>query len=137
MCLRQSLAVSSGHHYHVKVDKVLSIIYLEMFTFGSCLSLCETTLCLYTVRDAPSDIWGGGPRVFVACLLLFFWLSTSDIFFLCFVEEFFVVCFPYYVGYHLVFFLHKFRQQTFFSAHIFNKLFFQTFVVTNYFFFNF
>ena len=29
---------------------------------------------------------------------------------------------------------HQFRQQTFFSAHIFNKLFFRTFVVTNYFF---
>ena len=27
---------------------------------------------------------------------------------------------------------HQFRQQTFFSAHIFNKLFFLTFVATNY-----
>ena len=29
---------------------------------------------------------------------------------------------------------HQFRQQTFFSAHIFNKLFFLTFVATNYLF---
>ena len=30
---------------------------------------------------------------------------------------------------------HQFRQQTFFSAHIFNKLFFLTFVATYYFFY--
>ena len=56
-----------------------------------------SNICL-GVRDAPLDIWGGGGlRVFVACKLFFtskrkqyfFWRSTSDNFFLCFVEEIF------------------------------------------------
>ena len=47
----------------------------------------------WRLRDAPFDIWGGGPRVFVACKLfflppkennLFFWRSTSDNFFFMF-----------------------------------------------------
>ena len=37
----------------------------------------------------------------------------------------------YFPGQHI---FHQFRQQTFFSAHIFNKLFFLTFVATNFFF---
>ena len=53
-------------------------------------------------------------------------------------KKFFVVCFPYYVRYHLVFFLVNiffinFDNKLFFSAHIFNKLFFLTFVATNFF----
>ena len=88
-------------------------------------------------------IWylgGGGARVFVACKLfflppvdnkLFFWRSTSDNFFLCFVEEIFchmlsLICtlpFGVFSGQHI---FYQFRQQTFFSAHIFNKLFFLT-----------
>ena len=39
--------------------------------------------------------------------------------------------FGVFSGQHI---LHQFRQQTFFSAHIFNKLFFLTFVATNFFF---
>ena len=52
-------------------------------------------------------------------------------------KEFFVLCFPctlpfaVFSGQHI---FHQFRQQTFFFAHIFNKLFFLTFVATNYFF---
>ena len=42
---------------------------------------------------------GGGPSTSER-KQSFFWRSTYDIFFLCF-----VVCFPFYVGYHLVFFL--------------------------------
>ena len=47
----------------------------------------------------------------------------------------FVVCLLYSVRYHLLAFYgqpicHQFRQQTFFSAHIFNKLFFLPFVAT-------
>ena len=101
-----------------------------------------------SVRDAPSDIWGGGvPGVFVACKLfflplrknIFFWRSPSDNFFLCSAEEIvcpmlFLLCrlpFGVFSGQHI---FHKFRQQTFFSAHIFNKLFFLTFVATDYFF---
>ena len=74
------------------------------------------------VRDAPLDIWGpggggGGVGVGLEFLLLANFFFTSErkqsffgdqrptIFFLCFVEGFFVVCFPYYVGYHSVFFL--------------------------------
>ena len=71
---------------------------------------------------------------------LFFCDQRPTIFILCFVEEmkylFFVVCFPYYVRYHLVFFsgqhiFHQFRQH---SVHIFHKLFFLIFVATNYLF---
>ena len=51
---------------------------------------------MFSLRDAPLDILGGGGRIFVACKLfflpprennLFFWQSTSN--------NFFVVCFPY------------------------------------------
>ena len=54
-------------------------------------------------------------------------------------KKFFVLFFPYYVDYHLVFFLVNvffinFDNKLFFSAHIFNKFFFLTFVATNYFF---
>ena len=101
------------------------------------------------IRDAPLDIWGGGARVFVACKLsflpprennFFFCDQRPTIFFLCLVEEIFcrrVYAFP--VRYHLVFFLVNiffinFDNKLFFSAHIFNKLFFLTFVATNYFF---
>ena len=93
------------------------------------------------IRDAPFDIWGGGARVFVACKLFFlppreksfFWRSTSDNFFIYVSsKKIFVVCFPYYVRYHLVFFLVNiffinFDNKLFFSAHIFNKLFFSDF----------
>ena len=53
-------------------------------------------------------------------------------------KKFFVVCFPYYVCYHLMFFFgqhifHQFQQQTFFCPH-FQQTFFFTFVATNYFF---
>ena len=75
--------------------------------------------------------------------LSIFWRSTSDNFFLCFVEEikflFFVVCFPYYVRYYLVFFsgkhiFHQLRQQTIFSCPHFQQTFFLTFVRQSIFF---
>ena len=84
---------------------------------------------------------GGGPRVFVACKFFFlpprkkqsffFAINVRQFFFYVSSKNFFVVCFPYHVGYHLVFFsgrhiFHKFRQQTF-SAHIFTRLFFSDF----------
>ena len=90
------------------------------------------------LRDAPFDIWGGGPRVFLACKLFFlppvenkffFWRSTNEIFYLCYVEEIFcrmlsLLCtlpFGVFSGQHI---FHQFRQQTSFSAYIFNKFFF-------------
>ena len=104
----------------------------------------------WSVRDAPLDIWGGGgARVFVACKLcflpprvktiFFFGDQRPTFFFYVSLKNFFVICFPYYVGYHLVFFLVNiffinFDNKLFFSAHIFNQLFFLTFVGTNYFF---
>ena len=50
----------------------------------------------------------------------------------------FLICFPYYVGYHLVFFLVNiyfinFENKLFFCPH-FQQTFFLTFVATNYFF---
>ena len=104
------------------------------------------------LRDAPLDIWGGGARVFVPCKLFFYLrektifflvINVRQFFFLCSVEEIFcrmlsLLCrlrlglpFGVFSGQHI---LHQFRQQTFFSAHIFHKLFFLTFVATNYFF---
>ena len=92
---------------------------------------------------------GGGGKSF-GCLQTFFFTSerkqsfflvinVRQFFFLCFVEEIFcrrlsLLCrvpFSVFSGQHI---FHKFRQQVFFSAHIFNKLFFLTFVATNYFF---
>ena len=113
----------------------------------SCSLVINYSACL-PVRDAPFDIWGEGARVFVACKLFFlplvenkfFFGDQRPTFFFYVMSKFFVVCFPYFVRYHLVFFsgqhiFHQFRQQTFFSAPIFNKLFFLlTFVATNYFF---
>ena len=98
-------------------------------------------------RDAPFDIWGGELRVFVACKLFFtsggeqafFWRSTTDNFFLCFVEEIFchmlsLLCtLPFGVFFWSTYFS-SISTTNFFSAHIFNKLFFLTFVATNYFF---
>ena len=100
-------------------------------------------------RDAPLDILGGGgvARVFVVCKLfflpqrennLFLWRSTSDNFYLCFVEEIFcrmlsLLCrLPFGVpsGQRI---FHK-LDKLFFSARIFDNLFFLTFVATNYFF---
>ena len=91
-------------------------------------------------KGAPFDIWGGGggARVCVACKLYFFtserkqaffWRSTFDNFFLCFVEEIFcrmlsLLCrlpFGVFSGQHI---FHQFRQPTFFSAQILKKLFF-------------
>ena len=101
---------------------------------------------------------GGGARVFVACKLFFLPPRENNLFFLAInVEQFFfnvlskiffVVCFPYYVDKKLFFSAHIFNKlffltfvatnyffkKLFFSAHIFNKLFFLTFVATNYFF---
>ena len=90
------------------------------------------------VRDAPLDIWGG-PRVFVTCKLFFtserkqsfFWRSTSDNFFFFSSKNFCrmlsLLCrllFGLFSGQHI---FHKCRQHV-------NKLFFLTFVATNYFF---
>ena len=65
---------------------------------------------------------------------LFFGDQRPTIFFLCLVEEVFVVCFPYYVRYHLVFFsgqhiFHQFRQQTFFFCPHFQQTFFFSFIL--------
>ena len=87
------------------------------------------------IRDAPLDIWGGGGLEF-CCLQtlflplrenLFFGDQRPTIFFLCFVKDIFVVCFRYYVRYHLVFFLVNIfssGQQTFFLCPHFQQTFF-------------
>ena len=90
-----------------------------------------------TLRDAPFG--GGGARVFVVCKLFsylrwktsFFLRSTPDNFFFYVISNnFFVVCFPYYVRYHLVFFLVNiffinFDNNFFFSDFCGDKQFFQ------------
>ena len=99
-------------------------------------------LFFYIVRDAPLDIWGEGAYSF-CCLQTFFYPWEKTIFFLAinvrqfFAKNFFVVYFPYYVRYNLVFFLVNIffiKQPSFFSAHIFNEIFFLIFVTTKYFF---
>ena len=94
------------------------------------------------LKDGPLNIWeGGGIEFFLPPRennLFFFGNQRPTIFFLCFVEEFFchmlsLLCrlpLGVFSGQHI---FHKFRQQFFFSAHIFNKLFFPTFAATNYF----
>ena len=93
------------------------------------------------IRDAPFDIWGGGLRVVVACKLLFYLREKTKfffgdqrptIFFLMFRRIFFLsYAFPImYVTIWCFFWstiFHQFRQQTFFSAHISNKLYFSDF----------
>ena len=105
-------------------------------------------IILLSLRDAPFYIWGGGARVFVACKLFFtsggkqafFWRSTSDnFFFYVSSKNFLVVCFPYYVRYHLVFFLVtiffiNFDKKLFFLPTFSTIFFFLTFMATNYFF---
>ena len=78
----------------------------------------------------------GGGLEFLLLANVFFYLREKTIFFLAInvrqfffyvsSKNFFVVCFPFHVGYHLEFF-HQFRQQFFFSAHTFNKLLFSEF----------
>ena len=60
---------------------------------------------------------------------LFFWRSTSDNFFFVLLKNFFVICFPYYVRYHLLFFV----VNKFFSISTTNFFFLPTFS-TNFFF---
>ena len=102
----------------------------------------DTYVC---IRDAPFDIWGrGGARVF-----WFFYLQEKTIFFFgdqhptnfCFVlsKKFFVVCSPYYVRFHLVFFLVtiffiNFNNILFFLTTFSTNFFFQTSVTANYLF---
>ena len=107
-----------------------------MFPTLSHAGLKETKLML--LMDAPLDIWrGGGARVLVACNLFFYLrektiffsaINVRQFFFYVSAKKFFVLCFPYYVGYHSVFFLVKI-----FFINFANKLFFcphfrQTFV---------
>ena len=84
---------------------------------------------------------GGGGRVFVACKLFFtserkqsFFLALNvrQFFFYVSSKNFSVVCFPYYVRYHLVFFL-----VDIFLINFDNKLFFLPIISTNFFFFYF
>ena len=91
---------------------------------------------------------GGGARVFVACKLFFYLrektisflaINVSQFFFYVSSMNFFVVCFPYYVRYHLVFFLVNiflinFNNKLFFLPTFSTNFFVLTFVATNYFF---
>ena len=62
---------------------------------------------------------------------LFFWRSTSKEIFCRMLSQLYTLPFGFFPGQHI---FHQFRQQTFFTAHISNKLFFLTFVATNYLF---
>ena len=102
---------------------------------------------MHTLRDAPLYIWGGELEFLVLANFFFtserrqsfFWQSTSNNFFLCFVEEIFcrmlpLLCrspFGVFSGQHI---FHKFRLQTFFLPTFSTNFFFLTFVATNYFF---
>ena len=78
------------------------------------------------IRDAPLNIWrGGGGLEFLLLANFFFTSERKQSFFLAIdvrqfsLNNFFVVCFPYYVGYNLVFFL-----VNIFFINLDNKLFF-------------
>ena len=114
------------------------------------LCICDTTpqtsdiaALNYRLRDIPLDI----------CLQTFLLLSRKNCLFFgdqrptisFYVSSkklnffFFVVCFPYYVRYYLVFFsgkhiFHQLRQQTIFSCPHFQQTFFLTFVRQSIFF---
>ena len=91
-------------------------------------------------RDAPFDIWEGGLEFLLLANFFFtsggkqafLWRSTSDNFFLCFVEEIFchmlsLLCtlpFGVFSGQHI---FHQFRQQTFFFYPHFQQTFFSDF----------
>ena len=117
--------------------------------------LAQFSLYVHTggLRDAPLDIWGRGGGLEFLLLANFFFTSGEKTlfflainlrqFFLCFVKEikylFFcrmlsLLCTLTLGGFSGQHIFHKFRQQTLFSAHIFNKLFFFTFVATIYLF---
>ena len=90
---------------------------------GRVHSLCVKVTLLGTHHLISGE---GGGRVFVACKLFILPPRENTL-----------LCFPYYVRYQLVFFLVNiffinFDNKLFFSAYIFNKLFFLTFVATNY-----
>ena len=70
-----------------------------------------TLFSLPGVRNAPLDIWG---RLEFLLVANFFFTSARKLFFVMNVRQLFS-------GQHI---FHQFRQQTFFSDHIFNKLFF-------------
>ena len=104
-------------------------------------NLCSTSCSLQIRRDKGRTIrYLGGARVFVACKLfflpprennLFFGDQRPTIFFYVSSKTFFVVCFLYYVRYHLVFFLVNiffinFDNTLFFCPH-FKRTFFSDF----------
>ena len=109
------------------------------------------------LRDAPLDIGGGGGgAVGLEFLLLanfffspprennlFLAINVRQFLFYVSSKNFFVVCFPYYIGSHLVFlclvniFFINFGNKLFSSAHIFNKHFFSDFCGDKLFFSNF
>ena len=103
----------------------------------------STATCVAVVRDAPLDIWGGGARVFFTSERKRSFFLAGDqsptIFFFMFRRRNFLsYAFPImYVTIWCFFwstYLSSISTTNFFSAHIFNKLFFWTFLATNYFF---
>ena len=110
-----------------------------------------TRIFVITLIVKPIDTVGGGGLEFLA-------INVRQFFFYVMSKNVFVVCFPYYVRYHLVFFLVNiffinFDNKLFFSAHITyhlvfflvniffinfdNKLFFSAHIFNKLFFFNF
>ena len=112
-------------------------------------NLCSTSCSLRIRRDKGRTIryLGGGLEFLLLANFFFtserkqsfFWRSTSDNFFLCFVEYIFcrmlsLLCtlpFGVFSGQHI---FHQFRQQTFFLPTFSTNFFFLTLVATNYFF---
>ena len=106
--------IETTHSYRIRYEK--SYIYWPL-TFYCLHPTSGASIIVLPIRDAPFDIWGGGGgRAEFLLLANFFFTSIGkqvfslainvrQFFFYLSLKKFFVVCFPYYVRYHLVFFL--------------------------------
>ena len=109
--------------------RLMQVLIEDISPFSTLGHCCFDFVSCVTWFSKGRTIWYLGGRACFCCLQtffftsggkqVFFWRSTSDNFFYIMSKKFFQVCFPYYVRYHLVFFL-----VNIFFINLDNKLFF-------------